>query len=212
MLFAGMLWAARLRARVIALSLSFDFPAFAQKLVAEDGYPELLATSVALEEYAHNLELFATLVAMCRDGPDGGAVVIAAGGNESRRTVSPNFEVGVSAPAKAPHVLSVGALTQDENGIAVAPFSNTRPSLAAPGGGIVSAALGGGLRALNGSSMAAAHAAGCAALWWEHLRQSGSATAAEVSRQMRLNTARDGHLAMRSEVDVGAGVIQTPQP
>lgn len=212
MLFEGLLWAARQHARVISFALSFDFPAFTHSLVRDEGFPELLATSVALRAYRANLTLFETLIAHFAAAFDGGPVLVCAGGNESRRTVSPNFEVAVLAPAVARGVLSVAALSESENGLEVAAFSNTAPSLAAPGGGIVSAAPGGGLRALNGSSMAAAHTAGIAALWWEAQADAGGPlTGRAIANLMCRSTRRTGFAPGTDATDWGRGLVQAPQ-
>ena len=46
-------------------------------------------------------------------------------------------------------------------------FSNSGVEISAPGRGIASAAAGGGLKVLSGTSVAAPHVAGVAALWWQ---------------------------------------------
>ncbi|ETX28554.1 S8 family serine peptidase [Roseivivax isoporae] len=128
MLFDALRWASSEGCRVISMSLGFDFPGFAAQLQA-DGFPPVLATSIALEGYRTNLRMFDALMEMMRAQAafDGGVVVCAAAGNESARDQDPNFEVSASVPAAAFGVISVGALGQGPAGFVVAPFSNTNP-------------------------------------------------------------------------------------
>lgn len=94
-----------------------------------------------------------------------GVTPIAASGNGKS-------QVSMASPACLSSVVSVGATDKDD---AVASFTNVSPELdlMAPGVDIESSALGGGTTTKKGTSMAAPHAAGCAAL----LLQSGLASA-----------------------------------
>lgn len=213
MIFRGIQWALQRGARVISMSLGFDFPGLVAQLVA-DGWPVDLATSSALEAYRANLRMFDSLMAMARsrDAFGLGAVVVAAAGNESRRQVAPTYEIGVSLPASAEGVLSVGALGRSAAGLVVAPFSNTFPQVAAPGVAVVSAQAGtGGLVALNGTSMAGPHVAGAAALWWEEVIDSSlPRTAAVVTAKVLAGATTDALAAGVDPADRGTGLVRCP--
>ena len=213
MLFAGMTWAAENGAQVISMSLGFDFPGLVAKMTAAN-WPADLATSRALEAYRGNLRMFDALMRMlqAREAFGGSAVVVAASGNESRRDEDPNYEIAASLPAAADSVISVGAVAPGANGFAIGPFSNTFPQIAAPGVDILSAKTGGGLHALTGTSMAAPHVAGIAALWWEALaaRRPGAVATRAVAARL-LSTARsDVFAADVDQVDRGEGLVTAP--
>jgi subtilisin family serine protease len=85
-----------------------------------------------------------------------GAVAVAASMNNGSSTE-------MASPACLENVLAVGAVTRED---VVPTFSNGNDvtDLVAPGVQIRSLAVGGGVRTATGTSMAAPHAAGCAAL------------------------------------------------
>jgi subtilisin family serine protease len=146
-----------------------------------------------------------------RDAFGVGTVVTAAAGNESRRDANPDHEIAVSLPAAAEGVVSVGALEQSSDGLKIARFSNTFPQLSAPGVNILSARAGGGLRALNGTSMATPHVAGVAALWWEEVLDSPlPASTAAVTAKLLGNATVDQFAANIDVADRGIGLVRSP--
>lgn len=104
-----------------------------------------------------------------------GVIAFASSGNNSSGS-------RMTSPACLSNVVSVGATTDND---VVASFTNSNSTLdiMAPGVGIISDALGNGVTSAFGTSMAAAHATGCAAL----LIQSGEATI-PAQIEMRLKT------------------------
>ncbi len=212
MLFRGMQWAVQNGAHVVSMSLGFDFPGLVQRLV-ESGWRIDMATSLALEAYRANLRMFDALMQLIarREAFGTGTVVVAAAGNESDRDVDPQHEVGVSLPAAAEGVLSVGALGQADDGLVVPGFSNTFPLLSAPGVDVLSARSGGGLQALSGTSMATPHVAGAVVLWWEDVLASPvPPSVAVVTARLLAQCTTDGISSAVDVADRGLGLVQAP--
>jgi subtilisin family serine protease len=202
----GLLWAVEERADIISMSLGIDFPGWVAALVEDRDLGVAEATSVALEDYRDTLDAYRELTDFLRLRK---VLVVAATGNESER---PKYTINVAPPAAADRILSVGALERRAAGLRVATFSNTRPEIAAPGVNIRSAKLGGGLTSKNGTSMAAPHVAGVAALWCQKLREDRGELTRDLLSSKLIGTAtlEPFEPDFRAPRDVGVGLVQAP--
>lgn len=205
-------WAIQNGANVISMSLGIDFPGLVKQLEGT-GLPTELATSRALEGYRANVQLFEKMAQLIRVGSSffQTTVLIAAAGNESRRTQNANFEIAVSPPAVSDGFISVAALGQSGANFSIAPFSNTGAIISGPGVGIQSAKPGGGLASMSGTSMATPHVAGVAALWAEQLKGVGMLNPNALTARLVASGVTSKMLSGFDPFDVGTGMVRAPQ-
>lgn len=206
-------WAVEHGANVVSMSLGIDFLGYQKNLMEVEALPSELATSRALEAYRVNVILFERLAGLVAAKTDFGqmTLLIAAAGNESRTHQDARFKIAVGPPAVSSGFISVAALERTEEGLVRAFFSNTGADIAAPGVGITSAKLGGGLAPMDGTSMATPHVAGVAALWAEKLKETGNVDQL-IWRTRLLGSATDAGLSSQFEAkDVRFGLVRAPR-
>lgn len=203
-------WAMNEGAHIISMSLGLDFPGYVNWLVEEQGLDVRPATSIALEGYRANVNLFTELARLAEANNlfGQGSLLVAAAGNESNR---PSYDIAVAPPAASSGVVSVGALQRGTNGLTVADFSNNQVNLVAPGVEVASAWPGGGLRRLDGTSMAAPHVAGVAALWAQQQLQQTSRVDSQLLMARLVASGTLAPLAPSNPEEVGAGLVQAPR-
>jgi len=204
-LYEGMRWVARAAPQVVCVCVELDYATAIARHAAE-GWPLEVAISAGLEAYRENLAMCEVWLGVLRER--GGAVVVAAAGNASRRWETPPRLVARGLPAAAPEIVSVGELARTSGDeLALAGTSNAKPTVVAPGEGVLSADPGGGLSTRSGTSAAAPHVAGLAALHWQRSAVGG----AEGVRARLLASARTDRLATDpGPLSRGVGMPRAP--
>jgi len=176
-IIAGINWAVTNRCQVISMSLGAD----------------IRQVSEAYEQVGRR-----ALAAGC--------LIIAAAGNNARRSAGNAGFVGV--PANSQSIMAVGALDSE---LRIADFSARskflsragKVDIAGPGVAVFSSwPLPRRYHTISGTSMATPHVAGLAALWSQATGQTGTALWSTVERAARKLDIR--------ESDVGAGLAQAP--
>jgi subtilisin family serine protease len=211
MIFDGLKWAIDEKVDVISMSVGIDYPGRINAYT-DEGLPSDIAASRALDDYRRTVTFFDQLMGLATAAGRFGqtSLVFAASGNQSRRQEDPRHVVYTTVPAVSADV-SVGAIARLGERLAVANFSNARPTLVAPGVDVESAWLNGGFRSMSGTSIACPLAAGVGALWLQYLRQQGENPARDVLRSHLIAAARrDVFGGSFTSADLGSGLVSAP--
>lgn len=220
----AIMWAVNEGANIISLSIGLDFIGHSRRF-KESGLPPDVALAAALNDYRDYTRFFDRLMGMVvtAGAAASSALVIAACGNDSRAEKD-GVRVPATLPAVAENVIAVGALDRDPAGnLFVSSYSNTSANICGPGSAILSArpTIGGAAEGgtstatMSGTSQAAPHVAGVAALWWQKLaRQKGfdKVTPTNV-RDAMMGAARAERVSHQGDpYAVGAGIALAPVP
>ncbi|MEO5328168.1 MAG: S8 family serine peptidase [Magnetococcus sp. THC-1_WYH] len=213
-LIYGIKWAADQAVDIISMSLGIDFADIQQYYIDLD-YPLPIASSRAMAAYNENLKLFeriSTYYGQPGVCSQSGTIMIAAAGNTSLRKSKKEYYCHTLSPANAESIIAVSAVQQTSNDFSIAPFSNVYANISAPGVGILSAYINGpnGSKILSGTSMAAAHVSGIAALWAQKLKGDCMLSRNNLVSKL-IATAVNKSCIDYNYKDYGVGMVQAPQ-
>jgi len=205
----GASWAIENGAQILSCNVGIDFAAYAESLM-DQGIPTNYAVSRALEAYLNHFKLFQSLSVRYASR----CLFVCSAGNESSRNEDKLNVQSSLLPAALEGFLSVGAVskvTERLEEFKLASFSNSGVDIVAPGVEIQSVQPGGELVTLSGTSMAADHAVGIAALWAERqIKIRGQFDVKDLIASVRASASFDLLQKDIDPLDVGSGFIQAP--